>query len=100
MSRLEVHDVKRNGDLGCGADREGRAQSANRSAYAFRPAARQDLPLLQRWLSTPEVGRWWGDPQEKAALLQEDLEEPAMVMRIVSFANCPFAYAQDYPVHA
>jgi aminoglycoside 6'-N-acetyltransferase len=100
MSRFEVHDVKRNGDLGFGADREGRAQSANRSAYAFRPAARQDLALLQRWLSTPEVVRWWGDPQEQAALLREDLEEPAMVMRIVSFASRPFAYAQDYPVHA
>lgn len=89
-----------NADIGCvGADRAGRTQSADESAYAFRLAVAQDLPVLQRWLQTPEVVRWWGDPQEQAALLREDLQEPAMVMRIVSFAGRPFAYAQDYAVH-
>jgi aminoglycoside 6'-N-acetyltransferase len=58
------------------------------------------LPLLLRWLRTSEVMRWWGDPQEQAALLRDDLHEPAMVMRIVSLAGRPFAYAQDYAVHA
>jgi aminoglycoside 6'-N-acetyltransferase len=82
------------------ADRESRSRSANDSAYAFRPATRHDLPLLQHWLCTPEVVRWWGDPQEQAVLLRGDLDEPAMVMRIVSFEGRPFAYAQDYEVHA
>jgi aminoglycoside 6'-N-acetyltransferase len=50
-------------------------------------------------LQTPEVRRWWGDPEEQAALLEEDLSEPRMVMRIVSFEGQPFAYAQDYAVH-
>jgi len=68
-------------------------------SYTFRPAALRDLPLLERWLRTPEVVRWWGDPQEQAALLREDLGEPRMVMRIVSLAGRPFAYAQDYDVH-
>jgi aminoglycoside 6'-N-acetyltransferase len=48
----------------------------------------------------PEVVRWWGDPEEQAALLRTDLDEPQMVMRIVSRAGRPFAYAQDYAVHA
>lgn len=61
---------------------------------------RRDLPLLRRWLATPEVVRWWGDPGEQAALLAEDLDEPSMVMRLVAFEGRPFAYAQDYPVHA
>jgi aminoglycoside 6'-N-acetyltransferase len=52
--------------------------------------------LLERWLRTTEVVRWWGDPQEQAALLRQDLDEPRMVMRIVSLAGRPFAYAQDY----
>ena len=69
------------------------------SAYAFRPAALQDLPLLQRWLRTPEVVRWWGNAEEQAVLLREDMDEPRMVMRIVSFEGRPFAYAQDYAVH-
>lgn len=67
--------------------------------YTFRPADPADMPLLQRWLRTPEVLRWWGDAQEQEALLREDFDQPAMVMRIVSFRGRPFAYAQDYEVH-
>src|SRR5258708_7151654 len=81
-------------------DRAGRAWPTNGSAYTFRPATRQDLPLLQRWLRAPEVVPWWGDPEEQAALLRDDLDEPSMVMRIVCFEGRPFAYAQDYEVHA
>ena len=69
-------------------------------SYTFRPADRRDLPMLERWLRTTEVVRWWGDPQEQAALLREDMDDPRMVMRIVALAGRPFAYAQDYDVHA
>lgn len=68
-------------------------------AYTCRPAAREDLPLLRQWLETAEVVRWWGDPEKEAALLESDLSEPRMTMRIVSFDGRPFAYAQDYHVH-
>ncbi len=71
----------------------------DRSDYTFRPATHDDLPLLEHWLRTPEVVRWWGDPDEQAALLRDDLDEPRMVMRIVSFRGRPFAYAQHYGVH-
>jgi aminoglycoside 6'-N-acetyltransferase len=66
--------------------------------YSFRPATVADLPMLRRWLRTPEVVRWWGDPVEQAALLEADLDEPLMVMRIVQLNGVPFAYAQDYDV--
>ena len=66
--------------------------------YSFRPVAADDLPRLRRWLHAPEVERWWGDPGEQFELLREDLNEPRM--RIVSFNGRPFAYAQDYEVHA
>lgn len=66
--------------------------------YSFRPAQHSDLPMLRRWLHAPEVVRWWGDPDEQAALLEGDLSEPLMVMRIVSLNGTPFAYAQDYDV--
>lgn len=67
--------------------------------YTFRPVAKEDLSLLEVWLRTPEVIRWWGQPEEQATLLREDLDEPAMVMQIVSFGGKPFAYAQHYAVH-
>jgi aminoglycoside 6'-N-acetyltransferase len=69
------------------------------AAYSFRDATHADLPLLRRWLATPEAVRWWGDPDEQAALLRDDLDEPRMRMRIVSCDGRPFAYAQDYEVH-
>jgi aminoglycoside 6'-N-acetyltransferase len=68
-------------------------------SYAFRPVVPEDVALLQRWLRTPDVVRWWGKSDEQEALLREDLDEPRMVMRIVSFEGRPFAYAQDYAVH-
>jgi aminoglycoside 6'-N-acetyltransferase len=75
--------------------------SREAGGYEFRAARRADLPLLKRWLESPEVVRWWGDPAAEAALLVEGLDEPAVAMRIVSFAcGRPFAYAQDYDVHA
>jgi aminoglycoside 6'-N-acetyltransferase len=70
------------------------------SLYSFRRAGHDDLPLLRGWLRTPEVMRWWGDPDEQFTLLREDLDEPRMVMRIVQFERRPFAYAQDYEVHS
>jgi aminoglycoside 6'-N-acetyltransferase len=70
------------------------------SAYTFRPANAADLATFERWLRSPEVIRWWGDPDEQFALLQEDLSEPKMVMRVVSFEGQPFAYAQDYDVQS
>jgi len=63
-------------------------------AYSFRDATHDDLRLLRRWLRTPEVIRWWGDPAEQEALLRDDLDDPRMAMRIVLIDVYPFAYAQ------
>jgi aminoglycoside 6'-N-acetyltransferase len=73
---------------------------ADPSAYSFRPATTDDLARLRRWLDTREVKCWWGEPREEFELLRADLSEPRMSMRIVSFDRRPFAYAQDYEVHA
>ena len=69
------------------------------SGYVFRQVVKEDLAMLDIWLRTPEVVRWWGKPEEQARLLEEDLNEPGMTMRIVSFHGRPFAYAQHYAVH-
>jgi aminoglycoside 6'-N-acetyltransferase len=68
------------------------------TAYTFRACTADDLSMLRRWLGTPDVVRWWGDPDEQYALLDEDLGEPLMTMLIVEADGRPFAYAQHYDV--
>jgi len=53
-------------------------------------------------LRTPEVARWWGDPDEQATLLRADLSEPRMVMEIVSFVESlsPMRRTYDIPYGA
>ena len=70
------------------------------ASYAFRPATLADLPMLGAWLETPEVVRWWGDPAEQYALLDQDLNEPLMTMLIIDLDGRPFAYAQHYDVRS
>jgi aminoglycoside 6'-N-acetyltransferase len=70
------------------------------SAYHFRPFTRADLPMVARWLQTPEVLRWWGDPKEQIDLIAEDLDEPLMRQWIVEHEGRPFAYVQVYPLNA
>lgn len=55
--------------------------------------------MLDAWLRTAEVRRWWGDPDREIASLKADLSNPDMAMEIVSFEGRPFAYAQNYEVH-
>lgn len=67
--------------------------------YLFRQMTKGDLPMIARWLATPEVVTWWGEPGEQYALVSEDLGNPDMLQWIVSFEGRPFAYAQAYQVH-
>jgi aminoglycoside 6'-N-acetyltransferase len=51
-------------------------------------------------LKAPEIVAWWGDPVEQAQLLRTDIDDPRMQMELVLFKGRPFAYAQNYEVHA
>jgi aminoglycoside 6'-N-acetyltransferase len=66
------------------------------SDYHFRPVTCADLPMVVRWLGTPEVMRWWGDPKEQIDLITEDLDEPLMRQWIVEHKGRAFAYVQAY----
>ena len=68
--------------------------------YYFRPFTDADLPLVARWLKTPEVTRWWGDPEHELTVLAQDLDEPSMRQWIVEYRGRPFAYVQAYPAGA
>ena len=64
--------------------------------YVFHPMTRGDLALVRRWLETPEVMRWWGQPDEQYALVSGDLDHPDMDQFIVAIDDHPFAYVQCY----
>jgi aminoglycoside 6'-N-acetyltransferase len=76
------------------------------SAYTFRPMTTDDQALVRHWLSTPEVDRWWGDPDRENGdddddrLFQDELGDPNIALWIVSHDDQPFAYIQDYDPHA
>ena len=52
--------------------------------YRFRAMTPGDLALVRRWLETPDVMRWWGQPDEQYALVSGNLHEPTMNQYIVS----------------
>ncbi len=64
--------------------------------YIFRPMSSGDLPMIRRWLETPEVVRWWGQPAEQYALVSGDLDHPDMDQFIVALDEHPFGYIQCY----
>jgi aminoglycoside 6'-N-acetyltransferase len=64
--------------------------------YSFRPMVAADLPTIRRWLATPHVAEWWGDPQEQFALVSGDLDHPSMQQFIVAIGDRSFAYLQCY----
>jgi aminoglycoside 6'-N-acetyltransferase len=66
------------------------------TAYAFRPMSTADLPTIRNWLETPEVRRWWGEPDQQYALVSGDLDHPDMDQFIVVLDDHPFGYIQCY----
>ena len=67
-------------------------------AYAFHPMSRNHLPMIRRWLETPEVVRWWGDPDEQYELVSGDLDHPDMDQFIVAIGEQSFGFIQSYPL--
>lgn len=51
--------------------------------YTFKPVVSDDLLLLGAWLKVPDVQRWWGDPARELALLEKDLNDARVDMRLV-----------------
>lgn len=68
--------------------------------YGFHRVARSDLPMIAAWLETPEVAKWWGDPQHELALIEDDIDNPDMVQLIGTLHGRAIAFIQHYEVHA
>ncbi len=69
-------------------------------SYVFREFTLADAAMVGAWLQTPEVARWWGDPEYQLELLTEDLDAPQMRQWIVAHEGRDFAYVQAYPAQA
>ncbi len=72
--------------------------AAVETRYLIRPVGEADLPLLRGWRARPHVSRWWGDPALEP--VEEALIEPNIALWIAELAGRPFAFIQDYDVHA
>ncbi|WP_171097086.1 GNAT family N-acetyltransferase [Ruegeria sp. HKCCD7255] len=64
--------------------------------YAFRKMTSADLAMISEWQSHPHVREWW-DSNEPST--NKELEDARVRRWIVSLAERPFAYIQDYTVH-
>lgn len=62
--------------------------------YHFRPVVREDLPLLAGWLELEHVRRWWGDPAEAAASIEDHIGDPSVAPFIVTLNGADFGYIQ------
>jgi aminoglycoside 6'-N-acetyltransferase len=64
--------------------------------YVFHPMSVDHLPTIRRWLDTPEVARWWGNPAEQYALVRGDLDHLDMDQFVVTLDGHAFGYIQCY----
>lgn len=72
------------------------------SGYDIRRATEADLGMIARWVETPPVAEWWieADGQPAPPIDEDDLADPNITVWIVFRHDRPFAYLQDYDVHA
>jgi aminoglycoside 6'-N-acetyltransferase len=68
--------------------------------YTFRKMTRADYPMFRDWLSNPHIAGWWEDGDTELRLIDEEIDGGPCDMRIVHCDGKPFAFVQDYRIHA
>ncbi|MBX2879229.1 MAG: acetyltransferase [Granulosicoccus sp.] len=71
----------------------------NSHRYSFRTFTTVDLDMVEQWLIQPSVARWYPDP-DYIEDLEDQLDDENIVMQLVCLDNEPFAFVQDYAIHA
>lgn len=59
----------------------------------LRPVAEEDRFLIRRWLSEPEVQKWWGSAAAAEAAITLALESSHALPRVVERDGGPIGYA-------
>ncbi len=58
----------------------------------LRPLTRADEALIDRWITQPEIQRWWGDGASAFAEVRLAQESPSAICRIVMVGGKPAGY--------
>lgn len=60
--------------------------------YSFRRLRPSHVPMINDWLATPDVRRWWidADGNPTAAFEKAELEDPNISMSLVIYEERPF----------
>ena len=98
ISREEADEVRR---PAAAVAPEGAQDDGAAAAVVLRPLAREDLPLLGRWLDEPRVARWWPDAHTPADLEADygpsiDGTDPTVLQLALTAAGRPFGFVQSY----
>jgi RimJ/RimL family protein N-acetyltransferase len=59
----------------------------------LRRATHNDRFLIRRWLSEPEIQRWWGGTAAAEAAITLALQSAHALPRVVEFSGSPIGYA-------
>jgi RimJ/RimL family protein N-acetyltransferase len=43
-------------------------------AYQFHPMSHADLPLMRRWLESPHMRQWWGEPETELGYIRDMID--------------------------
>jgi aminoglycoside 6'-N-acetyltransferase len=100
-ARFRAPDSEEDGLVGNSAE--------NDRQISFRPIARRDFPLLQKWLAAPHVAVWWNERFDLDSLEAHygpriDRSDPVQVY-LVQHRGIPIGWIQwyrwaDFPEHA
>lgn len=71
-------------------------------SITFQALTESAFPMLQKWLSTPHVRLWWGEPEHEIELMRQSMTHPFEQGFVASADQQEFGYIQqwrptDYP---
>jgi aminoglycoside 6'-N-acetyltransferase len=65
----------------------------------FRAVTPKDMPLLKRWIASPQWQEWWGETETELAEIAANLDSDSVEPMIVELDDKPVAYVQTYDPH-
>lgn len=67
--------------------------------YKFRAVTPKDLPLLERWIASPNWQAWWGDPATEIINISSHIGSDEVEPMMIELDGKPIAYVQSYDPH-
>jgi aminoglycoside 6'-N-acetyltransferase len=51
-------------------------------AYEFHPMTAADLPLMRRWLESPHMREWWGEPETELGYVRDMIDARPFIFSV------------------